>query len=46
MSGIRLARNSVFIMIFSLESDVKITEPSDVVDKARESIKGFLENYD
>lgn len=31
--------------IFSLGSDVKITGPSDVVDKARERAKGFLENY-
>ena len=34
-----------FGWIFSLGSDVKITGPSDVVDKARESAKGFLENY-
>ena len=34
-----------FGWIFSLGSDVKITGPSDVVDKAKESAKGFLENY-
>ena len=34
-----------FGWIFSLGNDVKITGPSDVVDKARESAKGFLENY-
>ena len=34
-----------FGWIFSLGSDVKITGPSDVVDKARERAKGFLENY-
>ena len=34
-----------FGWIFSLGSDVKITGPSDVVDRTRESAKGFLENY-
>lgn len=34
-----------FGWIFSLGSDVKITGPSDVVDRTRESVKGFLENY-
>lgn len=34
-----------FGWIFSLGSDVKITGPSDVVDKVKDSAKGFLENY-
>ncbi len=34
-----------FGWIFSLGNDVKVTGPSDVVDKVRESAKGFLENY-
>lgn len=35
----------IFGWIFSLGSDVKITGPSDVVDKVKDSAKGFLENY-
>ena len=34
-----------FGWIFSLGNDVKVTGPDDVVDKVRESVKGFLENY-
>lgn len=34
-----------FGWIFSLGSDVKITGSSDVVNKVKDSAKGFLENY-
>lgn len=34
-----------FGWIFSLGNGVKVTGPTDVVDKVKESAKGFLENY-
>ncbi|WP_028236460.1 helix-turn-helix transcriptional regulator [Pseudobutyrivibrio sp. MD2005] len=35
-----------FGWIFSLGNDVKVTGPADVVDKVKESARGFLESYE